>query len=246
MNQIAFNITYHAFYSDTELEDFEGIREFRNELSENYISKVKGIPAGRGGGVYELIVDVIVNSTLEDYLKFMLEGLAFDLIKSGTKSLVFKPFLEAFEKFNSKNKNGVAIAEFKLQFEETEIVIKSLDDHGVYSIVPRVFEHLTKMYFNLKHPESGHLPNKISVPVILDPKITQHYLHKFREPLGEEEYLEDLKQEQYFEFWGLEYEFSLPLTQVVYDVKQAKITSDEFYTAAIFEDYVWHDVFGEE
>lgn len=239
-NEIAINISYNAFFTNYELEDFHGVEELKEELSQNYVSRIKGTPVGRGGGVYEFVVDLLMNISLEGFTKFILEGLAFDFIKSGTKSLVLKPFMKAFEDFNTKNGGRVAIREFKFQFDDSDVVIRSVNDQGVYSVAPLVFEKLAHIYSNLLEPNSKKYPNRICIPVVKDRIMAKTETTQFRELLtDEEEYLYNkLSSDQYFEFWGLNFEFNHAQPDMVYDVQKNQLTSDEFYSGDIFERFV--------
>ncbi|MEY3500005.1 MAG: hypothetical protein RL308_1674 [Bacteroidota bacterium] len=240
MNEIAINISYNAHFSDYELEDFEGVQELKTELSKHYVSRIKGTPVGRGGGVYEFVVDIMMNISLGGFTKFILENVAFDLIKSGTKSLVLKPFMKAFEDFNSKNGGKVAIREFKFQFEDSEVVIRSVNNQGVYSVAPLVFEKLAKVYSNLLEPNSNKHPNRICIPVVYDRIMEKTETTRYRELLNdEEEYLfNKLSLNQYFEFWGLNFEFNHAQPDIVFDVQNNQLTSDEFFSGDIFARFV--------
>lgn len=239
-NEIAINISYNAFYTNYDLEDFQGVVELKQVLSQHYVSRIKGTPVGRGGGVYEFIVGFLMNISLKDFIKFILEGLAFDLIKSETKSLVLKPFMKAFEDFNAKNGGHVAIREFKFQFDESEVVIRSINDQGVYSIAPLVFEKLAQAYSKLLEPNSNKYPNRICIPIVYDTIMAKTDSIQYRELLtDEEEYLfNKLSTNQYFEFWGINFEFNHAQPEVVFDVKKTTMTSNEFYSATNFERFV--------
>lgn len=240
MNEIAINISYNAFFTNYDLEDFEGVEELKQELSQHYVSRIKGTPVGRGGGVYEFVVDLIMNVSLEDFTKFILEGVSFDLIKSGTKSLVLKPFMKAFEDFNLKNGGQVGIREFKFQFDESEVVIRSINNQGVYSVAPLIFEKLAQVYSNLLEPNSKKYPNRICVPVVHDRIMAKTEATHFRELLNdEEEYLYNkLSTGQYFEFWGLNFEFNHSQPDIVFDVQNNQLTSNEFYSGDNFTRFV--------
>lgn len=241
MNEISIHIKYYAFQDNFDLEDFQGINDFKNEVSKEYVSNIKGIPVGRGGGVYELIINTIINSTLQDFLNMLIGGVVYDTVKFGSKSLLLKPFFKAFEKLNSQNSNGIGIREFRLKFEETEIIIKSIDEIGIYQIVPKVFKKLITIYPNLKHTKSQHYPQQISIPVLFDKNINKSHHPKYREPLVEEEYLENLNKEQYFHFWGLNYEFTHE--QLVFDLEKNSLTEYEYCDSNFFETFIRREIF---
>ena len=72
-----------------------GIAEFQNDLNQEYVSRIHGRPGDLGGGLYELAIQVIANISIQDIAKLIADGIAFDLLKSGTKSFVLRPFLAA-------------------------------------------------------------------------------------------------------------------------------------------------------
>src|SRR5258708_30562519 len=83
--------------------DLEGIDDFRRELAADYVSVVKGRPAG-AGGLTHLYVEVISSFSLSHLVQLLLDGIAFDLIKRGTESFALRPFLAAYKKLRDRNK----------------------------------------------------------------------------------------------------------------------------------------------
>ena len=77
-----------------DFPDLEGIDDFRKELAANYVSVVKGRPAG-AGGIAHLYVEIISTFSLSHVSQLLIDGIAFDLIKHGARSFVLRPFLEA-------------------------------------------------------------------------------------------------------------------------------------------------------
>lgn len=237
MNEISIQIKYDAFPANFELEDFQGIEEFRDELSKEYIANVKGTPVGRGGLAYELLINTILNISLEDFINMILGGLAYDVVKHGAKSFALKPFFKALEKLNKQNHNGIAIRELHLIFEDSEIIIKSIDERGIYHIVPRVFENIVKVYSEMKNSQTGRYPSKIHIPVIYDAKQTaEGEKVGYRQPIIMDEYLTDLSDENYFQYWGLFYEY---IDQpIVYDVINKTLTKNSYWEDHLFETYL--------
>lgn len=193
MNNISIKIDYDAFFSggsleDLKIEDFKGITEFKDDLSSEYVTYIKGHGVGRGGLVYDLIIEMIMNVSLKDFLEIIAGGIAYDLVKYGTKSLVLRPFILAFEKFNSLNNNSVRIGTFRLKFEESDIVINSINKSGIFHIVPQVFEKFLSHYQNLKHPLSNLFPDEVRIPVIYDSELEKDNYVKYRELLEMENF----------------------------------------------------------
>src|SRR5712692_3555828 len=99
--------------------DLDGIDDFQRELAADYISVVKGRPAG-AGGLTRLYVDLISSVSLSHVVQLLLDGIAFDLIKRGAESFLLRPFLAAYKKLQERNKKRgfVDIAELRVQFQD--------------------------------------------------------------------------------------------------------------------------------
>ena len=81
----------------------KGEPEFKVELAERYaVSVVRGRRGPLGGGLYQLFVEFLSQLTLSEIARVILEGAAFDLIKSGTKAFFIQPFLEAYQRFKNR------------------------------------------------------------------------------------------------------------------------------------------------
>jgi hypothetical protein len=87
----AINVKYWiASDQGRNFSDLDGIHEFRGELAADYVSVVKGRPAGAGGFTH-LYVEVISSFSLSHLVQRLIDGVAFDLIKRGTESFVLRP-----------------------------------------------------------------------------------------------------------------------------------------------------------
>src|SRR4051794_8560298 len=86
-------------------DDLQDIDEFRRELNAEYISVVKGRPAGAGGFTH-LYVEVISSLSFSHFVQLLLDGIAFDLIKRGAESFVLRPFIAAYKKLRDRNKGN--------------------------------------------------------------------------------------------------------------------------------------------
>ena len=100
------------------LHSLAGLEEFRKDLDDNYISVVQSRP-GDLGGLHQFVVEFVSSISLHDFVTFLLEGISFDLIKSGTKALVFRPFISAYKKLKEHDENKhVDIEEFRVVFQD--------------------------------------------------------------------------------------------------------------------------------
>src|SRR6266852_6158095 len=89
--------------------DLNAVDDFRQELSANYAAaSVEGAQSGAGGGLYTLFVEIAATVTLPYVVRLLLEGVAFDLIKLGTKKFVLRPLLAAQKRLRSRNSRGNA------------------------------------------------------------------------------------------------------------------------------------------
>ena len=209
----------------TGLWDFEGIQDFRQKLDADYISVVQSRPGGLGG-LHELYVEFISPISLSDVARLLLDGTAFDLIKSGTKAFVLRPFLTAYKKLREKNtKSRIDIAEFRVIFKDSVLIIRKISAQGIFSQLEKlllaVAEHYDKMILR-----SGESPFAIHIPVFQDP--AEHRVCRFRVIGDIDETIKSVGPSDYFEFWGLEYDYSRALR--VYDVARKLLIDEEFFT----------------
>jgi hypothetical protein len=73
----------------------DGLDEFKADLAASYVAQVRGRP-GALGGLYGLTVDFLTSFTLHHFLNLIVDGIAYDLVKSGSDALILKPFLAAY------------------------------------------------------------------------------------------------------------------------------------------------------
>src|SRR3990167_8792622 len=103
-HDLAINIDYWAVQEGkSDLWQLAGIEEFQDDLSQEYVSRVHGRPGDLGGGLYEFAIQIVANVSVQDVVKLIADGIAFDLLKSGAKSFVLRPFLAAYEKLKAQN-----------------------------------------------------------------------------------------------------------------------------------------------
>ena len=221
----AVKITYWAEQKkdSVSIYDFEGIDDFRKELDENYIAVVQGRP-GPLGGLYELAVEFISNLTLIEVAKFLLGGIAFDVIKSGTKAFVLRPFLRAYQKLKDRNPSfRLDIEKFRIIFQDTAIVVYKITDDSVFAkledILKAVAIHSDRLTLG-----TGERPFEIHVPVFEDP--AKDPPCRFRVKLDVDETIAGISKSDYLRLWGLRYDYA---GDRVYDVDKALLIDNEFY-----------------
>jgi hypothetical protein len=218
-------IIYWAERKDNKsLYDFVGIEEFRQELDQSYVSIIQGRP-GPLGGLHELAVEFIAQLTLIEVAKFLLEGIAFDLIKSGTKAFVLRPFLAAYEKLKGRNPTyRLDIEELRIMFQDTTVVIHKLTNDSIFPHLDKILRtiafHSAKLTLG-----TGERPFEIHVPIFEDP--TQDRLCRFRVMLDVDETIRNISTSDYFQLWGLRYDYA---GDRVYNLEKGLIIENEFYT----------------
>jgi hypothetical protein len=98
----AIKISYGAIQEGQTIIQPIGIAEFKEELSQCYVSSVYGRRGDLGGGLYEFAIEFLANISIQDVLQLIAGGVAFDLLKSGTKTFVLRPLIAAYEKLKIK------------------------------------------------------------------------------------------------------------------------------------------------
>lgn len=225
-HDLAINIDYWAVQEGkNDLWQLTGIAEFQNDLSQEYVCRVHGRPGDLGGGLYEFAIQIIANISIQDVVKLIADGIAFDLLKSGTKSFVLRPFLVAYEKLKARNVDReVDIHEIRFMFNDAEVVITKLSDNSIYDSLGAVFQTLTQDFACLRNSE-GEYPYTIQIPVFEDP---EKRLCRFRVLLDVDETIERVTSADYLGYWGIYYDFQR--TSRVFDVKRKLLIDSDFLT----------------
>jgi hypothetical protein len=206
--------------------ELDGLADFRFELSQEYISVVQSRPGGCGGGLYELAVEFISKITLQDFASFLLQGIAYDIIKSGSKAFILRPFLESYKKLKSLNPNrGVDIDELKIVFQDSTIVIHKITEDSISLHLERILLCLANHAQHLIVAESER-PFEIVIPVFEDPAWDRPC--RFRVKLDVDETIPKFSNKEYFGFWGTWYDFA---GFRVYDVQNRILMQEEFFTS---------------
>lgn len=223
---LAINIDYWAVQKDeNDLLQLAGITDFQDDLSQNYVSRVHGRPGGLGGGLYEFAIQVIANISVHDVVKLIADGIAFDLLKAGTKSFVLRPFLAAYGKLKARNADrGVDIHEIKFMFNDAEVVISKICDDSIYESLGQIFQTLAQNFEHLRG-RKGEYPYSIQIPVFEDP---EKRLCRFRVLLDVDETIQKVTSANYLEYWGVQYDFER--TSRVFDVKRTLLIDSDYLT----------------
>jgi hypothetical protein len=222
----AVTVKYWIATNSLTFHDLEGIDDFRKELAADYVSVVKGRPAGAGGFTH-LYVELISTLSFSHVVQLLLDGIAFDLIKHGTEAFVLRPFLAAYKKLQEKNKErrAIDIAELQVQFQDSLVIIHEISTDSMFTNLEKILLTLAQNYEHLALKTSEH-PFTIHIPVFEDPE--QGRPCRFRVIGDIDETIRSKGPEDYFKFWGLEYLYDH--VKRVYEVKTQLLIDSEFYT----------------
>jgi len=207
--------------------DPEGIAEFRESLAKSYISNVHARP-GPCGFLYGLTAEFLTSLSVQDFLKLILGGVAYDLVKSGSRALVLRPFLAAYETLKRKNAGsrlGIHIEEVLLNFQDSVVAIHDLGNDTVLDNLRSIFQALAANYSHLVL-RTGEKPFSVRIPVFED--VAEDRLCRFRELLDVDETIRDLGDERYLGLWGCQYDYAG--TTKVFDVRRKVLLDEEFYS----------------
>jgi hypothetical protein len=231
MENFSIKIEYWGVQKDKHsIHELDGISDFKNELDKHYVNNVRGLPGDLGGGLYELAVEFITNIDFSDVATFLLEGVTYDLIKSGVKSFAIRPFLDAYKKLRSKNKR-VDFYRFVFCFNDTKIILYNLYKNSIEEAMEKIFSQLSIHYQSMLK-NGVEFPAVIHIPVLHDETMND-YSAKFRVKLDVDETVDNLCIDNYFDYWGLSYYYSREY--VVYSLKDKRILEDKFLDENMYE-----------
>lgn len=232
MDKPILKISYDAFASNFEIEDFTHIEEFKVDLAKEYGYFIKPRPVGRGGGAYELVVEFLLNTDLKTYLSIVgcyIGGKFIDkVIDPKLDQYLFKPFFNFFKSFSEKH-GGVEICEFKIELYNSKIVIYKIEDLSIVDTFEKILATIYQNFENIVI--ENEFPSEFTIPVFAD-IVNEKVV--YRPPLGMDEPKENITKEDYFKLWRLDYEFIHG--QKVFDfvnnafIEDAEyLTEDEYY-----------------
>jgi hypothetical protein len=180
--------------------EIEGIDDFKKELSKHYLCQGKdvSIPSFSEGG--ETWFTVFINSEFFEFAKnAVIGGLAWDLLKTGTKNYFLKPLFEALKKLEDTNKDSykLKIEEMKFQFDDIDIVFGGLRVSSI-ATVGLVFNEIAKRRAKIERQIEMPI-SKIITPIFHNPSIDK----KGYSPYILETHPESI--ESYIEMWKIGY-----------------------------------------
>jgi hypothetical protein len=222
----SIKVTYWAEQTGARrLHDLDGAEEFRADLERDYITVVHARP-GDLGGLLHLAVEFVSSISMADLAQCVASGMAWDVIKSGARSVVLRPFIHAYHKLKARNPDiHLDIEIVRLIMSDSVLLIYRLEDDSIVRHLGKILVRVAAEYEHLVL-RSGETPFEIHVPVFEDP--TDERLSRFRLLLDVDEVLTPKPEVDYFRLWGLQYDFSR--TTRVYDVARHLLVDEEFLT----------------
>jgi hypothetical protein len=163
---------------------------------------------------------------LSHFVQLILDGVAFDLVKHGTKAFVLRPFIAAYTKLLERNDNHhIDMTELRIEFQDSSIIIHSI-------FITNFIDHLNDILITLAENYKSlsinchEYPDRIHIPVFEDQDKDRPY--RFRVIGYFDETISAKGPQDFFGFWGLEYDKAN--TVRVYDVKRQLLIDDNFGT----------------
>ncbi len=237
-NQVALKIKYYVLGTGDNHFEGEGVlSKFKKEIHDEYFATFEIELADRGGGgnfVLELLMDI----TLKDYLMIIIGGVAWDLVKAGTKKLFIRPFIELYKKFRKDN-SSQEIQELTFIFNDSRVkisAIKQITYEIDFEICGEIILSLAKHYHYFEN-SPGNFPLEIHIPLIEDSISNDTPLYRSLLSV-DEPYVFNLKpqkkftNEDYFKFWGLNY---LGWIKYVYNLETTQLFENRWLAEDQFD-----------
>src|SRR5438309_2884511 len=152
---------------------------------------------GNLGGLYGFTVEFFTAFSGQHFVNLILDGVAYNLMKSGSDALVLRPFIAAYNALKRKNadrSSRVHVSRLRLSFQDSVVVIHGLRDDSILLNLESILKALAASYSHLIL-RTGKKPFSISISVVEDP--AEDRLCRFREFLDFDETIEDIRDEHY-------------------------------------------------
>ena len=237
-NEIAIKINYNVLgKNDEENYGEDDVNQFRNRIQDHYLVTFHKHIAERGGGNF--LIEFLIGLTLKDYLMVIAGGLAWDLIKIGSKKFFIQPFIDEYKKFRL-TPYSQEIRDIAFTFSDTKLRILSARKDGVevsFGIISRIFQKLAANYSKLDIDKHNKL-TEITIPIFADSITADGLVYRekleYDEPLLYEENLDIFNNEAYLKYWGLTFN---NYNRKVFNVDSKSILNSSWYTG---DEYNWH------
>jgi hypothetical protein len=187
---------------------------FKVELEKNYKVQTKPIyiPSATEGG--EMWFQIFLNIDFKSFiLGAVASGLAWDLIKIGTKNYFLKPLLSAIDSLIKQNTDNSSIDFKRIEFEFDDVTIRIIGIKSQHFIKSKaIFSKIFEIVPKLENNDLGILSD------IVLPYIQTDSEYKPFTIIDENE---DLPLSEYLKYWLIEY--NLGLDRYFYDIEKHEI-----------------------
>ena len=218
---------YHNCEADPSSETVAGLEEFRHEIEKEYITVVHKHLIGRGGNVYDFTVQLLTNVHLSDVSRWLLQGVAFDVLKWGTTAFVLRPFLDAFGRLRQREQQYpgevVDIGELTITFQDSTVIIRKVRGVSFFDSLEKILQALAVKHEALLR--GGSAPFMIYIPIFED--CASNRIIRFRQLLSVDETIAGVGESDYFKFWGVRYGYC---ENRVFDVERSLLIDEGFFT----------------
>jgi hypothetical protein len=209
-----------SYWTYPEGKNFEGLDEFKNSLKGNYDVEIKSQKTDAlGGGLYELVINIINNLTLEQFIS--------SYIQDGIK-LTLALYLGHFFKkikflFENNQKFRTDVEKIKFEFEDSKIFIYSLYKNSLIDNFEEILKFIVKNYEIMKKTSKNKI-KEIHIPIF--DKEDYYKLCRYRVKLKIDENIPNFQKKDYFKFWGVRtYQ-----NDFIYSIKSKQLSMGKFYT----------------
>lgn len=219
-SEVAVKVKYKGsgFGSAPELKT-EYLETLKAELKENYIVNSQDTGGPQAGGIVDTIVEIFTNQYFHELTGIIKDGLIFDLIFNGKKSIVLKPVIKAFQNIESKTACWDYV-QVRFYFDETVVLING-SGKLFTSVVGKVFPELIQHIGTFSQSDFG-IPSRICMPVIKT-DWGEDGADKWISPAGDGA---EYSPEECLTYWGLE--FGSRYNRKIYDVQNKEILDAEW------------------
>lgn len=188
---------------------------FEKELRQSYSVQTKPIyiPSATDGG--EMWFQIFLNVDFGDFIKGAIAGgLAWDLIKVGTKKYFLNPLINAITNLVEDNRENSQIDFKRIELEFNDVTVRILGIKTLHtSKLSAIFSTLYKVVPKLENKDLGKLSD-IVIPMIATG-------NDFRKYQLLDEFEELLTPEDYVKCWLVS--FNLGLDKYIYEIESDKI-----------------------
>src|SRR5437660_12588493 len=106
---------------------------------------------GNLGGLYGFTVEFFTTFSVQHFVNLILDGVAYNLIKSGSDALVLRPFIAAYNALKRKNadrSSRVHVSRLRLSFQDSVVVIHGLTDGSMLLSLASSLTALAPSYYH--------------------------------------------------------------------------------------------------